>query len=324
MVEAILSLIGGLVVLVVGADKLVDGAVGISRRLGISTLVVGLTVVAYGTSLPEFIVSILASTNGVADFAIGNIVGSNIANIGLVLGTAAAIQAIHLTEKKVVWRDFPSMIIAASAAVAFMADGEVALWEGGVLAGVAVVYTLVALRTSKEAAEEHIDEMESAGDPHTPPLMPWKNAIGLLLLGGVGLFGGAHFMVEGATAISAALGIPDRIVGLTVVAIGTSLPEMAASVAAALKRHPELALGNVVGSCIFNVSFVLGGMALVRPVPVDFAAATLDVAVMGGLTLLMVGLMWSKMTLKRWQGAALLLAYLSYLTVVVLKTTGAL
>ncbi|MFN3198145.1 MAG: calcium/sodium antiporter [Bradymonadia bacterium] len=322
MLIPLVSLIGGLVVLVLAADKLVDGAVGISRRLGISTLVVGLTVVAYGTSLPEFIVSILASFNGVADFAIGNIVGSNIANIGLVLGSAAAIQAIMLTDKKVIWRDFPTVLLSAGTAVAFMADGQVARWEGIVLALIAVVYTVLALKTSKGPAAEHIEEMEAAGDPHEPPLMSWTGAIVRLLIGGAGLFGGAHFMVEGATEISAMLGIPDRIVGLTVVAIGTSLPEMAASMAAALKKHPELALGNVIGSCIFNVSFVLGGMAIIRPVPVSFDAAVPDLMMMGGLTLAMVGLMWTKMKLSRLEGGLLVFSYLGYLTWLVLKTLG--
>ncbi|MGK0362793.1 MAG: cation:H+ antiporter, partial [Bradymonadia bacterium] len=282
MLIPIVSLIGGLILLVIASDQLVDGAVGIAHRLGISMLVVGLTIVAYGTSFPEFIVSLLAASRGVADFAAGNIVGSNIANIGLVLGMAAAICPFVVKSSTLFRRDMPLLFLATvSAGLVFM-DGQVVRWEGLSLIAIAVVFTYLSLK--------HPGVVEVEGGNDEDPTAEPKEAMGAstlrLLLGAVGLVGGAHLMVEGGSAIASAYGISERVIGLTVVAVGTSLPELAASVAAALKGYPELAVGNVVGSCLFNLTFVLGASAAIHPLDVDMYAMRWDLVIMAALTLL--------------------------------------
>lgn len=316
MLIPIISLIGGLILLVVASDQLVEGAVGIARRLGISMLVVGLTIVAYGTSFPEFIVSLLAASRGVADFAAGNIVGSNIANIGLVLGMAAAVCPFVVKSSTLFRRDMPLLFLATVSACLMFIDGKVVRWEGAILIGIAALFTWLSLKHPGEVeVEGGTDEDETA----EPKEAMWIS-VSRLVLGGAGLVGGAHFMVEGGSTIAAAYGISERVIGLTVVAVGTSLPELAASVAAALKGYPELAVGNVVGSCLFNLTFVLGASAAITPLDVDMLAMRWDLIIMGGLTILMWFMFYTGLRMRRSEGVGLVLAYIGFLTWVVITT----
>lgn len=315
MLMPIISLLGGLILLVIASDQLVEGAVGIARRLGVSMLVVGLTIVAYGTSFPEFIVSLLAANRGVSDFAVGNIVGSNIANIGLVLGMAAAVCPFVVKSSTLFRRDLPLLFLATAGGCLMFLDGKVERWEGGVLIGIAAIFTWLSLKHPGEV------EVEGGNEGEEPAK---EEAIGVsvvrLILGGAGLFGGAHFMVDGGSTIAASFGISERVIGLTVVAIGTSLPELAASVAGALKGYPELAVGNVVGSCLFNLTFVLGASSLITPLSVDLVAMRWDLAIMGGLTVLMWAMFFTGLRVSRIEGVGLVLGYAGFLTWVVVTT----
>lgn len=307
-------LVGGLVLLVFAADWLVDGAVGIARRLKIPPLVVGLTIVAYGTSLPEFVVSLLAAQRGVADFAIGNIVGSNIANIGLVLGVAALIHPIVVRGGTLYRRDLPILVFTTVGATLTFVDGRVSRIEGALLAIAAVAFTVVSLRAPAE--ESTADDAPDDGGA------PWPRALIVFAVGIAGLVIAADRMVFGASNIAEALGVDPRIVGLTVVALGTSLPELAASVAGALKGHAGIAVGNVVGSCFFNLAFVLGASALIRPLPAEPGAMVVDLAVMGGLT----GVMWLMLAtgrrLTRVEGGVLLAAYVGFIGFLIWQVVG--
>lgn len=316
MLIPIISLIGGLVLLVIASDQLVDGAVGIARRFGISMLVVGLTIVAYGTSFPEFIVSLLAASRGVADFAAGNIVGSNIANIGLVLGMSAAVCPFLVKSTTLFRRDMPLLFLATAGASAMFIDGKVLRWEGGVLIGLAALFTWLSLKHPGEVEVEGGADANATAEPEEAMIISTLR----LVLGGAGLVAGAHFMVEGGTTIALAYGISERVIGLTVVAVGTSLPELAASVAAALKGYPELAVGNVVGSCLFNLTFVLGASAAITPLSIDVMAMRWDLVIMGGLTLLMWFMFYTGLRMRRSEGVGLVLAYVGFLTWIVIST----
>ncbi len=316
MLSAFVALLGGLILLVLASNWLVDGAVGIARRFGVSTLVIGMTIVAYGTSAPELVVSLLAATRGVADFAIGNIVGSNVANIGLVLGAVALVAPFSVSSRLLFSRDLPLLGVATALAIFFFSDRAVQPWEGGVLLALAAAFTLLSL---KMPAEDDDEPLEPADDSQ-----PRWRAGAMVALGLAGLMGGAHFMVEGGSAIATHFGISERVIGLTVVAVGTSLPELAASLAGALKGHPGLAVGNVVGSCLFNLAFVLGATGAIGTIPVSLDAMVWDLVVMCGLTLLMWLMLRTGRRLTRSEGATLMLIYVGFLGYLVVSTAQAL
>lgn len=315
MLLDIFYLLIGLVILVFAADWMVDGAVGIARKLGIPPLVVGLTIVAYGTSLPEFVVSMLSAQRGVVDFAIGNIVGSNIANIGLVLGAAAVIHPIAVRGGTLFRRDLPVLLVTTLLSIGFFVGGLVNRIEGVVLLLIAIGFTVVCLRTPEEES--------TADDAPEDEGAPWPKAVLFLIVGLVGLVGGAHLMVEGGSHIAAELGVSERIIGLTIVAVGTSLPELAASVAGAIKGHSGIAVGNVVGSCLFNLAFVLGASALLNPLTVDAGTMVVDLALMGALT----GLMWLMLGtgkhMSRAEGGGLLAIYAGFIGFLIWQVLGA-
>ena len=308
MLIPIVMLIGGLVLLVLAADWLVDGSVGFARRIGVPPLVVGLTIVAYGTSLPEFVVSVLATGREIPAFALGNIVGSNVANIGLVLGTAALVCPIVIRSRTLFRRALPILTLVTAASVYFFVDGMVSPVEGGILLAVVAITTIVSLRTPDE--EDHVDDDS----------MRKRKAVFLLAVGMGGLVVGAHCMVEGGSAIAKVMGISERIIGLSVVAIGTSLPELAAAVASAAKGHPGLAVGNVVGSCLFNLAFVMGATALIHPLPVEPLDVQLELITMCGLTVVMWLMLGSGKRMSRLEGGVLLTSYVGFLTYLVLST----
>lgn len=303
----------GFVALVKGASLLVDGAASIARRLCVSDLVVGMTVVAFGTSAPELFVSLLATLRGSADIAIGNIVGSNIANILLILGISALVRPFPVS-RGMVRREMPFGLLVSFALVFAAGDafldgvpqGTVGRGDGLLLLCLFAVFMYYSASIARG-----IERMECLAPTHGHGL---PRSVFLVVAGFAGLALGASWIVDGAVAVARVFGLSERVVGLTVVAVGTSLPELATSVVAAWKGNAEIAIGNVVGSNIFNILFVLAITATVRPLPFH-AADTVDLAVMIAANLLLFAglLVGRRATLGRWEGATLLVSYLLYI-----------
>jgi len=308
----------GFVLLTGGAEFLVRGASRLAARLGVSSVVIGLTVVAFGTSLPELLVSLVANLSGQGDMAVGNIVGSNIANMGLILGIAAVMSPLYV-DKGIVRREFPLLLAASLVFVALAWNGQLGLVEGIILAVGLVwfIYTsYTASRTSARKIVEGRGDMqiaaaidEAIGRPSTNP---WMDA-GLVLAGLVGLILGANWLVTAAESLARAFGVSELIIGLTLVAVGTSLPELATTVVAVRRHEADLAVGNVVGSNLFNMLFIGGLGALIRPLTVHPRVLVQDFPVMVGITLAaFLMTLAPPFRLERWQGAVLLVAYLAY------------
>ncbi len=330
-VMVVLMLVAGLVLLVLGAESLVRGAGSLALRLGITPLVVGLTVVAFGTSAPELAVSVVAALRGSGDLVVGNVVGSNIANIALILGVSAMIMPITV-HAAVIRREAPVMLGVAALlpALALLghsgsAGGSLDRWQGAVFVAVGLAYTIFLYMASKREGPEVRAEFESgvlgeATETSRRRSLPLDL---LLIVGGIGLLVlGSSWLVDGAVAIAKALGVSDLVIGLTVVAVGTSLPELATSVVAALRKQPDMSVGNIVGSNISNLAFVLGSSAVVAPIGVSREAMVRDIPVMLGLTALCIVLMRSGRGLSRIEGALLFVAYALYTVWVVWAATA--
>lgn len=316
-----LLLILGLVVLVVGAEAFVRGAAGLAARLGISALVVGLTVVAFGTSAPELAVSLSAVAKDTPDLAVGNAVGSNIFNVLFILGLTALVRPL-VVDQKLIRVDVPIMIVAAGVLWLMAADGGLGRIEGAILfAGIIgyVVLAVVMARRESAAVKAEYEEANTAASPQ--PL--WKTAA-LLVAGMAGIVLGARWLVEGATGIATALGISDLIIGLTIVAAGTSLPEVATSVVAALRGHRDIAVGNVVGSNIFNIMCILGATSLLAPggLPVPAGVLAFDLPVMFAVCVACLPVFVTKSGVSRFEAAVLFIGYLAYTAYLVLDSTG--
>jgi cation:H+ antiporter len=243
-------------------------------------------------------------------------VGSNVANIGIVLGATALVRPFRVTSRELFRRDMPILSVTTVLAVVFFLSGEVGRTEGLILVAIAVGFTVLSLRRGGDEVSEGDERDEASADA----LDPWGKAAVLVLVGVAGLVIGAHFMVEGGTFVARTFGISERVIGLTIVAVGTSLPELAASIAGALKGHPGLAVGNVVGSCLFNLTFVLGASATIAPLPANADAMIWDLAAMGGLTLLMWMVLGTGRRLTRKEGASLVGIYVGYLCYLVITT----
>ncbi|MFH1890980.1 MAG: calcium/sodium antiporter [Candidatus Kuenenbacteria bacterium] len=310
--------IAGFVILIKGAGWLVDGASSVAKKFGISTLVIGLTVVSFGTSAPELIVNILASIKGSSDIAIGNILGSNIANILLILGVAAAI--FPLTVKRgTVWKEIPLALLAVIV-VALMANDiliEGSGWsgltriDGFMLLAFFLIFLYYAFETSKVSG--------SSGETKIK-IHPLPASLGMIVGGLIGLTLGGKWVVDGAVAIAQTFNISEALIGLTIVAIGTSLPELATSAIAAYKRNADIAVGNVVGSNIFNMFWILGLSATIRPLPFS-AALNTDVLVtmVATILLFMVMFIGKKHTLERWQGFLFVTLYFIYIAYLIYR-----
>ncbi|MFP4146033.1 MAG: calcium/sodium antiporter [Phycisphaeraceae bacterium] len=303
----------GLALLVGGAEALVRGASGLAARLGVAPLIVGLTVVAFGTSTPELVVSLQAAWQGQAEISFGNVVGSNVANVGLLLALTALVRPMTV-HRSVVTREIPMMLLASLAALVLAADAWLSPAEAGLLArgdglvlllffGVFLYYTTFdALGQAKLAREE---------TQETPGAMAgWLMA--LLIVGGLlGLTLGGQLTVSGASGVARAAGISELVIGLTLVAVGTSLPELATCLAAARRGDTDLAVGNVAGSNIFNLLFVLGLSSAALPAEVP-DAGTADLLVMLGFSLTLLPLAWTQKRISRTEGGALLVLYAGY------------
>jgi cation:H+ antiporter len=302
----------GLVTLVVGAEILVRGASGLARTLGISALVVGLTVVSFGTSAPELFISVLSLLRGQADLSIGNVVGSNIANILLILGTSALIAPL-VVSSQLVRLDVPIMIGASFLVFGLTLDGSLNLWNGACLLVGLCVYITVLIRHERKAANtEQQDATKKASAVRSGPkilLQLSMTVVGLILL-----IYGAGWLVEAATAIANSMGVSELVIGLTVVAGGTSLPELATSLLAAIRGERDIAIGNVVGSCILNLLLVLGVAGIIAPQAIELNPAVLsfDLPVMIAASIACLPIFFTEHRIARWEGALFLCYYIAY------------
>lgn len=304
MLLQIVLFVVGLVVLAVGAELFIRGAVRIARKFGVSPFVIGLTLVGFGTSAPELVVNLSAAWQGNPDIAVGNVVGSNIANVGLILGVAAVLRTLtaHMRLLKV---ETP-LVLAASIAVWVMAlDGDLGRWDAALLlVGFAAVMIYITLSAKREppAVKEEI------GKSMPKPERMWVSVL-FLILGLGGLVGGAQLMVDSAVTLAESWGMSKALIGLTIVAVGTSLPELASTVAAAYRGQSDIAVGNVVGSNLFNLLLILGLTAAITPLPVDAGVMAFDLPVMSGFALILLLVLVNGLKVYRWEGVILLLAY---------------
>ena len=319
-----LLFISGLVVLILGAELLVRGASKLALSFGISPLVVGLTVVAFGTSSPELAVSVQSAWSGQVDIALGNVVGSNIFNVLFILGASALIVPL-VVHQQIIRQEVPVMIGASLLLWAMAADGGISRWEGWLLASLIVGYTIVIIRQSRRetaAIRAEYDEAFEGGaqgwDAH------WGVQILLILAGLALLVLGSNWLVDAAVAFAKYLGVSELIIGLTIVAAGTSLPEVATSVMAALRGERDIAVGNVVGSCIFNILAVLGISASIAPseLLVPPAMPAFDLPVMVAVAVACLPIFFTGHLIARWEGALFLAYYLAYTTYLILDASG--
>lgn len=305
----------GLTVLVVGADWMVKGAARMALALGITPLVVGLTVVAFGTSAPELAVSITSALDGKPDLAVGNVVGSNIANVLLILG-ASALVAPLVVNQQLIRLDMPIMVGASVLLYVLAVDGRLSLWDTALFVGLIIAYVGFLIHQGRRESDpavvaEYVAEVEVPAPGRYAGLV---NVV-WMVAGLAGLVAGAHMLVTGAVSIALTLGVSELVIGLTIVAIGTSLPELATSVVAALRGQRDIAVGNVVGSNIFNILSVLGFTGLVSGgrLPVAESALRLDIPVMLAVALACLPVFRAGYRITRLNGALFLLAYGLYL-----------
>lgn len=310
----------GLLLLYGGAEALVRGASRLARDLGVSAVVVGLTVVAFGTSMPELVVSLLAVSAERSDVAIGNVVGSNIANIALILGLSALICPLRV-ESRLVGREIPLMILVSAAFVAMTLDRTLGRLDAALLLLGFVGYLALVLRSAR-AAPPGMEAAYAAFDPTAAGGSRLRD-LGMVALGLAGLIAGAHLLVDASVWFARHLGVPELLVGLTVVAVGTSLPELATSAVAAFRRETDIAVGNIVGSNLFNILAILGVSGTVRPLRSELSLLRFEFPVMLGVAALLLPLAWSRFEIQRWEGAVLVTGYAVFLYVLVARAMGA-
>ena len=322
--------------LVLGGEWLVRGAASLAAMLKISPLVIGLTVVAFGTSAPELGVSLQAALAGNAGVAVGNVVGSNIINILVVLGTAALVTPLLVSSQLVRW-DVPLMVAASIGMWAAAADGEVAAWEGAIMFAGLIAYIARSVIKSRSEQKEVAAEFED----YVVDMVRRRDIVisVLFFVGGLVVLGiGSRLLVDGATSVAKRFGVSDLVIGLTVVAVGTSLPEVVTSVVASMRGQRDIAVGNVVGSNLFNILCVLGltsmaagwlGPALPRDVPtpsgipVDPAAVSVDIPIMVAVAVLCLPIFWTSYLIRRWEAVMFLAYYAAYTTFLFATATAA-
>lgn len=309
----------GLVVLIGGAELLVRGASQLAAAVGISSLVIGLTVVSFGTSAPELAVSIQSSLAGQPDLAIGNVVGSNICNILLILGICATITPL-VVARQLIRLDVPLMIGVSLLLFLLARDGLIGRWDGGLLFSGIIAYIVFTLSQSRR---EHALAAADADAPAAPKPTPLNLLLQVvLILAGLGLLIlGANWLVTSAVTIARALGVSELVIGLTVIAIGTSLPEVATSTLASIRGERDLAVGNVVGSNLFNILTILGLTSLITPINVAPAAIRFDLPIMIAVALACLPIFFTGMQIARWEGLLFLCYYLAYTLFLILTAT---
>lgn len=322
IVDVLKLLVGG-AFLYFGAEWLVKGSAGLARAFGVKPLVVGLTVVAYGTSAPELAVSSAAILDGKSGIVLGNVFGSCVANLALILGVTAII-APPSVDGRLIRREVPVLVASVIAAPLVLWDGQIQTWEAIILLSCAIAFSVFTLFVSSNETSEgaessavaEVEEFEPA-DGDTKPKLALITAIGLLLL-----VGGGEYFVEGAKGIAKVFGMSDALIGATVVAIGTSLPELAASIVAARRGYSSLAVGNVVGSNIFNIFLILGTVALIRPIYGPIGDYTMQLGFLVGTAVLGVLFMRGTRRIARSEGILLIAAYVGFIVLLVAGAMG--
>jgi cation:H+ antiporter len=310
-VSSVLPLLAGFTLLLAGAEFLVRGGVALALRLGVTPLVVGLTVVAMGTSSPELVVSVRAAMQGRPGLAVGNVVGSNVCNIALILGACALVRPLRV-RMSLVRREIP-LLIAVTGLGWFVLRDDASRGEGALLVAglvVYVAYTIIVAR--RESTGRSTELLEAVVGRSRARRSSWI-AVASIVGGIVALAAGADLLVQGAVCLAAALGVSNRVIGLTVVAVGTSLPELATSMVATLRGESDLAVGNVVGSNLFNVLGVLGFAAVIHPIE-SAGVATLDQALSLGLAVALLPMAFTDLMVSRREGLLLIAVYASYVT----------
>ncbi len=319
----LIRLIIGLVLLILGAEVLVRGASRLAAAAGISPLVIGLTVVAFGTSSPELAVSVQSALSGQADIALGNVVGSNIFNVLFILGISALILPLVVAQQ-LVRLDVPLMIGISVLVLVFALDGRIVRWEGALLFAGVIAYTVFLIRQSrKETSEVKEEYAHEYGDGRTRSVGAWLLNIAFVVGGLALLVLGSRWLVDGSVVIARLFGVSELIIGLTIIAAGTSLPEVATSIIAALRGERDIAVGNVVGSNIFNLLAVLGLTSLLAPagVGVPPAALAFDIPVMIGVAIATLPIFFTGFRIARWEGALFLTYYIAYILYLLLDAT---
>lgn len=316
----IMLLLAGLVLLVLGGEFLVRGAVAIAGKLGVSPLMIGLTIVGMGTSMPELAASLQAALAGSPGIALGNIVGSNIANTLLILGVAALLAPIAVA-RGTLWRDGGVGLLAACALLVIAWTTGLGRVAGVALVAMMIAYLVFAYRQERRATATSaafdkavaLENVDPAVNPEHDRGSGWAVSLAFLLAGLVCIVGGGTLLVNAAVSLAIEFGMSETLVGLTIVAVGTSLPELVTSAVAAIRKQSEVALGNVLGSNIYNVLFIGGVTGIVSPTPVPEAIARLDLPVLVGVSLMAMVLAWTGGRLSRREGAALVAVYCGYL-----------
>ena len=314
-------IIVGLVLLVAGGEALVRGAGTLASRAGVSPLVIGLVVVSAATSAPELAVTVGAVVNGQPDLAVGNVVGSNIVNILFILGLSAVLSPL-IIQRQLVRFDIPVMVGISVLFLAVSLDGSISILDGLVLFGSLVIHTIISIRMGRK------EVLAPDAKPDTMPLNSKPVSLWLaivLLVAGIGLLVfGAQFLVTGAVNIATALGVSSLVIGLTVVALGTSLPELATSLIAIIRGETDMAVGNIVGSNIFNIGMVIGAPAILfgAGIPVAPAAIAIDLPLMLAAALALLPIAFTGFIVARWEGALFVLLYVAYVLYLVLDSTG--
>ena len=315
---AILLLVVGFVLLIWGADFFVDGASRVAARLKIPQIVIGLTIVAFGTSAPEAAVSISAGLKGSADLAVSNVVGSNILNIGIILGISALITPLAVQKATRKFEMPYVMVVTVILMLLGMFDGKLG-WVDGLILWAGMILFLVYLLNVAKKGKNEVQEEEQDDKKKKAPLI-WL--IAKILIGGAAIVLGSDFAVDGATAIATSVGWSERLIGLTIVALGTSLPELVTSVVAAMKKNADIAIGNIVGSNIFNILFVLGTTALITPVTYTEAFIIDNIVAFVIAALLLVLVLNKDCKLKRVGGGILLVSYVIYFIYLMINPFG--
>ena len=303
-----LLIIGGLILLILGGNWLLKSAVALSLKLKISKVVIGMTVVSFATSAPELIVSINAALNGSSDLALGNVIGSNIANLGLVLGITLLLGSMNV-QKSFYKTDWPVMMIASGLLFYFLAnDNVIVFYEGVFLFSFLVIFLIYLLRSQKNLDVDDILEEEI--------LLPTYKTISFFVLGGLGLYLGSELLIKGATSLAIEFGVTERVIAVTVVSIGTSVPELAASIIAIIKKEKAISLGNLIGSNIFNILAVIGITSIITPISLsDERLLTSDIYWMLGISFILLPMVFlpKKFNLNWKHGLVLLAAYCAFI-----------
>jgi len=313
-----LVLLGGLTVLLVGGEALVRGAMSLARTLGVSSMAIGMTVVAFGTSAPELGVNVAAAWSGRTAITFGNVVGSNIANIGLILGLTAIVRTLQI-HRSIVTREIPIMLVATAGMILLGSDwlfgrtpDVIESLDGVCLLLCFAVFLGLTVRSALRSRQEDLFIQEAKQEQEQHRSVRWKLASSLTGLGLAGVLLGSHLTVRGATQVAQSLGISETVVGLTIVAVGTSLPELTTSLFATLKGHADLLIGNIVGSNAFNLLFILGVSSSIHPVAIP-AKGGFDLLMLAAFSAILLPLASSQKRLARGEGLFLLLGYLAYM-----------